>query len=339
VSWELPRPPEYFLDRLAGLQRRIRDEVRRQAAPAETAELAAVSAEGEGDTVFTMDVWADEILRDYFARWGEDLPLLLIAEGFPGDGGITFPVGMPRDAVQFTCIVDPIDGTRGLMYQKRSAWVLSAIAPPPTDGPPRLDQIEIAMQTELPTSRSHLSDVLWAVAEKELGAETHDLAAGGFRSFRPQPSRAASLQYGFAAVCKFFPGTKRAAIELEERLFAELLGDLASGNPQIFDDEYICSGGQLYELMIGHDRFIADLRPHLASLEGGGQATRRLCAHPYDLCTELIAREAGVIVTDERGGRLQAPLDIRADCNWIGYANVLLRDRIEPVLRTLLESC
>ncbi|HEX7315646.1 MAG TPA: galactokinase family protein [Pyrinomonadaceae bacterium] len=35
--------------------------------------------------------------------------------------------------------------------------------------------------------------------------------------------------------------------------------------------------------------------------------TRAICCHPYDVCTELIAREAGVVVTDERGKRLRAP--------------------------------
>jgi hypothetical protein len=40
----------------------------------------------------------------------------------------------------------------------------------------------------------------------------------------------------------------------------------------------------------------------------------------------VIAREAGVIVTDAaRGGRLRAPLDIRAPVAWAGYANAALR--------------
>jgi fructose-1,6-bisphosphatase/inositol monophosphatase family enzyme len=61
-----------------------------------------------------------------------------------------------------------------------------------------------------------------------------------------------------------------------------------------------------------------------------------LCCHPYDVCTELIAREAGVIVTDERGQPLDAPLDIRANVSWIGYANETIRQKVEPVLLRLL---
>ena len=52
-----------------------------------------------------------------------------------------------------------------------------------------------------------------------------------------------------------------------------------------------------------------------------------LCCHPYDLCTELIARECGVVVTDERGAPLDAPLNVEADVSWVGYANAGLRDR------------
>ena len=38
------------------------------------------------------------------------------------------------------------------------------------------------------------------------------------------------------------------------------------------------------------------------------------------MCTELIAREAGVIVTDERGGRLNTPLKVEPDYRLGGYA-------------------
>ena len=66
--------------------------------------------------------------------------------------------------------------------------------------------------------------------------------------------------------------------------------------------------------------------------------SRALCCHPYDLCTELIARECGVVVTDERGLPLDAPLNVEADVSWVGYANAGLRDRVEPVLQAALKS-
>jgi hypothetical protein len=61
-----------------------------------------------------------------------------------------------------------------------------------------------------------------------------------------------------------------------------------------------------------------------------------LCCHPYDLCTTLIAREAGVIITDPAGAPLDAPLDLTTDVAWVGYANDALRRSIEPVLQAVL---
>lgn len=58
-------------------------------------------------------------------------------------------------------IVDPIDGTRGLMYPKRSGWILTAVAP--NLGPnTSLQDIELAVQTEIPLVKQHLADAVWA---------------------------------------------------------------------------------------------------------------------------------------------------------------------------------
>jgi hypothetical protein len=86
--------------------------------------------------------------------------------------------------------------------------------------------------------------------------------------------------------------------------------------------------------MAGHDRFVADLRPLFERHRPGGAA---LCCHPYDLCTELIARELGVSVTDEQGRRLAAPLDVASDVTWIGFANERLRATVEPHLQRALK--
>jgi fructose-1,6-bisphosphatase/inositol monophosphatase family enzyme len=64
--------------------------------------------------------------------------------------------------------------------------------------------------------------------------------------------------------------------------------------------------------------------------------TLGICCHPYDVCTELIAREAGVIVTDVLGGTLRAPLRIEPDVAWAGYANDAIRREIEPRLLAAL---
>ena len=90
--------------------------------------------------------------------------------------------------------------------------------------------------------------------------------------------------------------------------------------------------------MAGHDRFVADIRPLMdAYLARSGQALG-ICCHPYDLATELIARELGVIVTDAHGRPLDAPLDVEPDVAWVGYANDGIRAQVEPRLQQALDA-
>ena len=88
--------------------------------------------------------------------------------------------------------------------------------------------------------------------------------------------------------------------------------------------------------MSGHDRFTADTRPLMNSLLAQRGVVMGICCHPYDVCTELIAREAGVIVTDLSGGSLSYPLSVKPDVAWAGYANEAIREQIEPLLMSAL---
>ena len=63
-----------------------------------------------------------------------------------------------------------------------------------------------------------------------------------------------------------------------------------------------------------------------------------ICCHPYDICTELIAREAGVIVTDAHGEPIRVPLDVNTNVAWAGYANRDIQQEIEPLLQQALAS-
>jgi hypothetical protein len=329
----LPREGSYLVGHLRSLALAVRETVACDIRAATADELAAATGERGGDTIYRLDLHAEDAVLEFCSRWSQDLPFLLVAEGLE-EGERIFPHHADPKSIAFTLIVDPIDGTRGLMYGKRSAWALFGVAPPPHQGRrPTLGDITVALQAELPTSRAALADVLWAARGEGVQAETHDLRAGTVEPFVPCPSRAETLLGGFAAISKFFPGAKAAAAELEERLYLELLGPPPTESPQVFDDEYISSGGQLYELMVGHDRFLADLRPVLHRPEDG---IPRLCCHPYDVCTWLIAQEAGVIVTDEHGETLSAPLDTTSAVAWVGYANRALRASIEPVLQRLI---
>ncbi|NJM06727.1 hypothetical protein HC891_11880, partial [Candidatus Gracilibacteria bacterium] len=216
-------------------------------------------------------------------------------------------------------LVDPIDGTRGLMYQKRSAWVLTGIAP--NRGPrTRLRDIELAVQTEIPLVKQHLSDVLWAHADGPVYAQRYNRVSGETVPITLRPSRATTIAHGFAQISRFFPGAREELAALDEAVVRRVLGPPQAGKAQCFEDQYICTAGQFYELISGHDRYTADLRPLLdAWLAERGRALG-ICCHPYDLATALIAERAGIVLTDERGAALDAPFDVDANVGWIGYA-------------------
>ncbi len=318
------------------LHERVRDEVVAACEHAALDELSAVADDdAEGDTIYAVDRVSEELIVEFFER--EIAPhaaLVLIAEGIEG-GQIVLPRGTSEADAVWRVIVDPIDGTRGIMYQKRSAWVLTGVAR--NRGPQtNLQDIELAVQTEIPLVKQHLSDVLWCVRGEGARAERFNRLTGASQSLSLQPSRAPSIRHGFAYLARFFPGVREELAAIDEEVVRGALGDVEHGKAHCFEDQYLSSGGQLYELMAGHDRFVADLRPLMEPLLNRRGLSSGICCHPYDVCTELIARELGVMVTDERGDKLNAPLDIHADVTWCGYANRQIRDEIEPLLHSAL---
>jgi hypothetical protein len=260
----------------------------------------------------------------------------LIAEGLPNDGKVVLPREINEKQAAVRIIIDPIDGTRGIMYDKRSAWVLTGIAPNLGDET-KLSDIHIAAQTEIPTTKQYLVDRLWAVRGKGIHAERVNIFTGEKKSFVPQPSRATGVEHGFATLSKFFPGGKEIIASIEEEIVREITGGRVEGKVRVFDDQYISTGGQLYELIVGHDRFNGDIREALMR-SGVGSELPGMAVHPYDLCSMLIAQEAGVILTDVFGNPLNAPMNVAADVSWIAYANETLRRKIEPVLLRSLKA-
>ncbi len=320
-----------LLASVLALHQRIRQDVVQACEQAAVTSLAGVAADDEGDTIYAIDRVAEHVLVAELARTVATpaAPIVLVAEGLPG-GRTLVPEGAPGTP-RWTIIVDPIDGTRGLMYQKRPAWILTGVAAGP--GPVTLADIELAVQTEIPLVKQHLSDQLWAVRGQGVKAVRFNRLTGEHTDVVLQPSRSATLAHGFATVSRFFPGHRAELAAIDDEIAAAVLGPPPPGKAQLFEDQYISTGGQLYELMAGHDRFVADLRPLFERHRPGGAA---LCCHPYDLCTELIARELGVSVTDEHGRSLAAPLDVTSDVSWVGFANEPLRAIVGPHLQHAL---
>lgn len=319
------------------LHETIRDAVVAACEEAALEEMAGIAKEAEGDTIYAVDRISEEILIEFFSREiAPRAPLVLIAEGLEG-GQIILPEGTREEDAVWRIIVDPIDGTRGLMYQKRSAWVLTGIAP--NRGPQtNLHDIELAIQTEIPLVKQHLCDSAWAIVGEGVHAERFNRITGEKSLLHLQPSTADTVAHGFAMISRFFPGAREELAAIDEEIIINALGPVQRGKTHCFEDQYISSGGQLWELMSGHDRFVADLRPLMEKLLQERGLSLGICCHPYDLCTELIARELGIIVTNEVGASLSAPLNVEAEITWCGYANATIHAQIEPLLQTALRK-
>jgi len=326
-----------LLEPLRRLHETIRAAVVEACERAGSGELAKVVAEEESDTIFAIDRVSEEVLIDFLEREvAPHAPVLLIAEGL-SDGQITLPRGTAESDVVWRVIVDPIDGTRGLMYQKRSGWILTGVAP--NRGPDTsLNDIELAVQTEIPLVKQHLSDMLWAVRGEGFHAERFNRITGEHAPLELHPSTAVNIDQSYSQVVRFFPGVRDVLAAIDDEIVRGALGRALSGKSQCFEDQYTSTGGQLYELIAGHDRFTADLRAHMVPVTNERGLPRLLCCHPYDLCAELIAREAGVIVTGVDGGPLNARLAVEPDVSWVGYANPRIRATVEPLLQAALKS-
>src|SRR5438477_2667289 len=199
--------PDTILRHLRELQRRIRDVIL-QSRQSAAADLHAVSHETSADTIYKLDLLIEPVIEEFCEEWSKTMPMVIVAEGIEPEAGRTFPAGANEDAAPLRIILDPIDGTRGLMYDKRPAWSLAGAAP--NKGPDtRLSDIEIAVMTELPASKMSQADVLWSIRghgahgqREPLNTRQSGLSA---QDLILSPSRAQTLAHGFAMVSNFFP--------------------------------------------------------------------------------------------------------------------------------------
>jgi len=328
---------EWLIDPLKRLHSIIRDAVVKSFERSAIEEMAAIAREEEGDTIYAVDRVSEELLIDFFEKEiASVVPVVLIAEGLPS-GKVTLPSGFNEEEAKWRVIVDPIDGTRSLMYQKRSAWILTGVAPN-LGSDTSLADIEFAIQTEIPTLKQHLSDSIWSQRGKGIVAERFNRLTLESATLTLKRSRATTIAHGYSQVARFFPGARDELAAIDEEIVFGALGPVQPEKAHCFEDQYTSSGGQLYELMSGHDRFTADLRPLMNKLLVQRGLALGICCHPYDVCTELIAREAGVIVTDAKGDQLNAELSVKPDVAWVGYANEHIQAQIEPLLQAALKK-
>ncbi len=294
-----------------------------------------VAGTTRADTIYQVDRLSETAILAWFDRnWPKAWPVEVVMEGLEDDAdATTFPRGTPLSRTLCKCILDPIDGTRELMYDKRSARILTGLAPQ-RGGKTTLRDITVAVMTELPVKKQLAFDQLSAVRGSGVVATRRAGIRCPHRRLNLQPSRAQDFDHGFASFSRFFPEGKTWLAELEEDLWRELNVWGKGGGAKVFDDQYISTGGQLYELAAGHDRLVADLRP--LAFAALGLEAGMLCCHPYDICTALILEELGGVVEDPWGRPLRCPLDTTTSVAWVGYANRTLARKVRPVLRKIL---
>ncbi|MDX2079391.1 MAG: hypothetical protein SFU53_01270 [Terrimicrobiaceae bacterium] len=311
----------------------VRDAVLAGRANRSAADLSAVDSHAGGDTIYRVDKFSEDAIRAWFAtHWPADWPVQVVMEGVEED--LCFPEGTAVADTDWKCILDPIDGTRGIMYDKRSAWALGGIAP--QKGPETmLSDIVAAAMVEIPTTKQWRSDVLSAAIDGLLVAHSDNVLSGQSAALDLAPSGATTFAHGFSSLVKFFPEGRTLTAQIEERLWDELIGLNSSPSPTIFDDQYISTGGQFYEVISGHDRMVGDLRPlifRVLDLESS------LVCHPYDACAALVLQKAGVVYEHPLGGFPNAPLDTVSEVAWIAFANESLAAQARPVLHRVLEQ-
>ena len=299
--------------------------------------LSAVHKEGEDDTIYQIDKEVEDIIVPALAKHAEKLGgIVLIAEGIGETEKVVLPEGIAESEAALQVIMDPIDGTRGIMYDKRPAFFLAGVAPNlPSTG---LQDIEVAVMVELPTSRAAFSDTLWAIKGQGAYATTKHLETRKVQEKTIRPSQSNTIYGGFAQIARFFPPGREVLAAIEEAMLEKIFPNVPEGKAIVFEDQYISSGGQLYEMLMGHDRFVADIRAALfEKMKKEGKKTGHVC-HPYDICTILIGQEAGVIIVDIAGKPLNYPLDTTSPVNWVAYANENIRREVEGAFKGALRE-
>jgi fructose-1,6-bisphosphatase/inositol monophosphatase family enzyme len=328
--------PEFLRAKLCTLQDHIRDALITARQKQAHTDFAAIAAVTNADTIYAIDKISEDAIFEWFENeWPREAPVELVLEGV--EEIVTFPRGVEVGSTLWKCLLDPIDGTRGLMYDKRSAWSLAALAPQ-RGGSTSLQDIRIAAMTELPTSKQWRADQISGVrgcGRDGLVAEAINVLDKSRAPLQIRPSTAHDFRHGFAGWARFFPEGKSLMAKVEEELWRELYGLGENAAPLIFDDQYISSGGQFYELMIGHDRMQGDLRPQAYAKLGFDLS---LVCHPYDVCTFMLLQEAGAVVEAPDGSTLDAPLDVISPVTWIGFANEELAKQVRPILHRLLRE-
>lgn len=75
---------------------------------------AQVAKTEDSDIIYEIDLESEVVILQWFdEHWKDRPPVQVVMEGIESMGTVIFP--KPSKRAEWVCIIDPIDGTRGLM--------------------------------------------------------------------------------------------------------------------------------------------------------------------------------------------------------------------------------
>src|SRR5262245_15939860 len=302
--------------------------------------LARPHGMGQGDVTFGLDLPSEARIEAWQREQARSEPLSVLTEdagwrhlGPDGKGGERslpgFDHGGPRIAI------DPVDGTRNLMADLRSAWTVIAFAPSGA-GQPRLAECTGGIVSEIPGTLAGRYRRFHASAGR-CSFELLDLASGNcLRASELRADHDDRPDHGYFPFFRYAHTQRPILARLEADFVARLERHEGAERRSIYDDQYISSAGQLVLLALGRYRMVVDAR----ELAGRRFHAPGVTSKPYDLAGAVVcARAAGAVVTAAEGGPLDFPIDATTPVGYAGYANERTRARLEPHwLATLAET-
>ncbi len=308
---------EELLYKIKEIHLKIRDEMWRKLNEKNIYGLSEIAYKGEGDVSYKIDLLPEKKIYEYMKKLSEDIPLVLVMEGI---GEKVLPNDKYRDKAEIKVIVDPLDGSRMLMHDLSSAYILTGVAHN-KGKETTLNDVFLAVQTEIPTTKHYKGEVLYATKDGEPIVEEWNLLENKIiKSYvlpEPEPK-----ENSFVSFVKFFVDGKSKIAEIEEEFLKE-------SKLNAFDHQYISTAGQFHMLSKGVYRMVVDIRPYVS---------KDLSAHPYDLSTALIYRKAGVVIEHPLGEEWKIPLDTSTNVPFIAYANKEVKEVYDSILKSTLKK-
>ena len=244
------------------------------------------------------------------------------------------PDGEPQNCPRYRIIVDPIDGTRGLMYSKRSAW----ITPASHHNTMMFHCFRTSWwrcRLEIPPPKQTLADTLIAVRGSGAWATRTDLETGATTALDPVPpaQQRASLTASGHCMRGFRAAGTSSVRSTTTTPVRELLGRGREGKAATMDtvwNRWPAGGARLRARPLGG----GPPPPARASCWPNVACPARCAAPLRHLHRALIAEELEVESPGPTGRRCRLRSTWTPTWRpWVGFANTALRDAVLPVLQ------